>query len=180
MTVGTSGGSEVHMRCQAMEDKLVAYLDGRARPAERRAVEEHLKGCADCSARAAEFRDVWSALDDLGTISPSPAFDASLRARLTAAPAGRSFWSWAHWPSPRLAYTMAALVALSVWISSRPPASRDSSATLSPLAPDVEFSMIRDLPELENYEVISKFDALSELPTASGGPADPAAGEEDR
>jgi hypothetical protein len=27
-----------------------------------------------------------------------------------------------------------------------------------------DFGMIRDLPELENYDVISKFDALSELP----------------
>jgi anti-sigma factor RsiW len=41
------------MRCQGIEDKLVAYLDGRAGPAERRAVEEHLTACADCRARAA-------------------------------------------------------------------------------------------------------------------------------
>jgi hypothetical protein len=29
---------------------------------------------------------------------------------------------------------------------------------------EADFSMIRDLPVLENYDVLSKFDALSELP----------------
>ena len=31
---------------------------------------------------------------------------------------------------------------------------------------EADFSMIRDLPVLENYDVVSKFDALSELPNA--------------
>jgi hypothetical protein len=34
-----------------------------------------------------------------------------------------------------------------------------------------DFGMIRDLPVLENFDVVSKFDALSELPEASSGPA---------
>jgi hypothetical protein len=123
---------------------------------------------------------VWSALDNLPAVSPSLAFDAALRARLAAEPLHRSLWSWAHWPSPRLAFAVTALVALSVWISSMPRAKRDSSAAFSPLAPDAEFSMIRDLPELENYEVISKFDVLSELPVTPGLPAQQEAGEETR
>jgi anti-sigma factor RsiW len=167
------------MRCKGMEDKLVAYLDGRTRPGERRAVEEHLAACADCRARADEFSALWGALDDLPAISPSPAFEASLRARLAAEPA-RSFWSWLHLPSPRLAFAMTALVALSIWISSIPQANRNQSAAFQPLAPDAEFSMIRDLAELENYEVISKFDALSELPVAPSDTAQHDAGEESR
>ncbi len=119
-------------RCAGIEDKLVEYLDGRAKPAERRAVEEHLTACSSCRNRAEEFRHLWSALDDLPVISPSPAFDASLRARIAAEPARRGFWSWL--PSPR-----------------------------------ADFSMIRDLPVLENYDVLSKFDALSELPAPPNG-----------
>jgi anti-sigma factor RsiW len=168
------------MRCKGMEDNLVAYLDGRARPAERRAVEEHLAACADCRTRADEFSALWGVLDDLPAISPSPAFEASLRARLAAEPARRGFWSWAHLPSPRLAFAATALIALAVWISSVPQATRNPSAAFQPLAPDAEFSMIRDLPELENYEVISNFDALSELPVAPNGPAQHEAGEESR
>ena len=51
--------------CKKMENKLVEYLDGRARPAERRAMEEHLTACADCRVRADEFRMVWDAMDDV-------------------------------------------------------------------------------------------------------------------
>src|SRR6266849_6742897 len=43
-------------RCAGIEDKLVEYLDGRAKPAERRAVEEHLTACSSCRNRAEEFR----------------------------------------------------------------------------------------------------------------------------
>jgi anti-sigma factor RsiW len=168
------------MRCKGMEDKLVAYLDGRARPAERRAVEEHLAACADCRARAGEFTALWSVLGDLPAISPSPGFEASLRARLAAEPARGGFWSWMQMPSPRLAFAVTALVALSIWVSSFPQATRNESAAFKPLAPDAEFSMIRDLPELENYEVISKFDALSELPVVPNVSAEHEAGEESR
>ena len=105
-------------RCTGMENKLVEYLDGRAKPAERHAVEEHLAGCAECRVRAEEFRMLWNALDDLPALSPSPAFDASLRARIAAEPAPRRFWDWL--PSPRLAFATTALIALSVWMVSMP------------------------------------------------------------
>ena len=32
------------------------------------------------------------------------------------------------------------------------------------ISAEKDFGMIQNLPELENYDVISKFDALSELP----------------
>jgi anti-sigma factor RsiW len=168
-------GTEHNMeRCTGMEDKLVEYLDGRAKPAERRAVEEHLVACADCRVRAEEFRALWSALDDLPEISPSPAFDASMRARIAAEPARRGFWNWL--PSPRLAFAVAALVAMSVWLSSMPRVSTDHAkieTKATQVTEEADFRMIRDLPVLENYDVLSKFDALSELPdlpsSAAGG-----------
>ena len=159
------------MRCTGMEDKLVEYLDGRAKPAERRAVEEHLSSCAECHVRAEEFRALWSALDDLPVLTPSPAFDATLRARIAAEPAPRHFWSSWNWlPSPRLAFAVTALVVMSVWFSSmsRVTTNQATMETASSQAAqssgDSEFRMIRDLPVLENYDVISKFDALTELP----------------
>jgi hypothetical protein len=156
-------------QCAAMETKLVEYLDGRARPAERHTVEKHLSGCSDCRTRAEEFRALWSALDDLPAISPSPAFDASLRARIAAEPARRSFWDWM--PSPRLAFAVTALVAMSVWLSATPhvttsPTVISRAIQTSKVSAGKDFGMIRDLPELENFDVISKFDALSELPVS--------------
>ncbi len=120
-------------QCAALESKLVEYLDGRARPVDRHAVEEHLSGCASCRLRAEEFRALWSVLDDLPAIFPSPAFDASLRARIAAEPARRSFWNWM--PSPRLAFAVTALVAMSVWLSSRPSVTHGESAGGKPCDP---------------------------------------------
>ena len=157
--------------CAGMEDKLVEYLDGRAKPAERHAVEDHLAGCSSCRNRAEEFRALWGALEDLPVISPSPAFDASLRARIAAEPARRGFWNWM--PSPRLACAVTALVAMSVWMGSMPRVANNQTA-MTRVPAEADFSMIRDLPVLENYDVLSKFDALSELPAS---PNDTAAGE---
>jgi anti-sigma factor RsiW len=155
------------MRCTGMEDKLIEYLDGRAKPAERHAVEEHLSSCAECRVRAEEFRLLWSVLDNLPMLSPSPVFDASLRARIVAEPPRRNFWNWL--PSPRLAFAVTALVAMSVWLSSMPRVTTDRAkieATVSRVTEEADFRMIRDLPVLENYDVLSKFDALSELPAS--------------
>jgi len=163
------------MRCTGMQEKLVEYLDGCAKPAERRIVEEHLSSCAECRVRAEEFRLLWSVLDDLPALSPSPApsaaFDASLRARIAMEPARHNFWNWL--PSPRLAFAVTALVTVSVWMSSmprvapNPEAPRQVAQVLVQASGDADFGMIRDLPVLENYDVISKFDALSELPAAT-------------
>jgi len=101
-----------------MEDKLVEYLDGRAKPAERRAVEEHLAVCSGCAIALRISRALWGALDDLPVISPSAVFDASLRARIAAEPAHCGFWG--RLPTPRLAFAVAALVAMSVWMASLP------------------------------------------------------------
>jgi len=163
------GKDKNEKRCASMEGILVEYLDGRARPTERRAVEQHLTACASCRSRVEEFRAVWAALDDLPEISPSPAFDASLRARIAAEPARRRFWDWM--PSPRLAFAVTALVAMSVWLSSMPrqeatPSAAAPASHQSQVTADSDFGMIRDLPVLENYDVVSKFDALSELPGA--------------
>src|SRR6266550_6730609 len=155
-------------RCAGMEDKLVEYLDGRAKPAERCAVEEHLAGCSSCRHRAEEFRVLWGVLDDLPVISPSPAFDASLRARIAAEPPRHSFWGWL--PSPRLAFAVTALVAMSLWMASMPRVRTDQTQMSRSLV-EADFGMIRDLPVLENYDVLSKFDALSELPASPNAPA---------
>ena len=161
------GSKNSGKQCAALDSKLVEYLDGRARPAERHAVEEHLSACAACRSRAEEFRSMWSALDELPAISPSPAFDASLRSRIAAEPARHSFWEWM--PSPRFAFAVTALVVMSIWLSSVHRAVKNPSVMSQVIqatqgTAESDFGMIRDLPVLENFDVVSKFDALSELP----------------
>src|SRR5258706_4632608 len=128
------GGYEAHMsnekrfekNCAGMEAKLVQYVDGRARPAERRAVEDHLAICSNCRNRAEDFRALFGALDDLPVISPSPWFDASLRARIAVVAGRPGFWGWI--PSPTLAFSAAALVAMSLWLASMPRIANHESA----------------------------------------------------
>lgn len=150
-------------QCVALEYKLIEYLDGRSRPSDRRAVEEHLASCASCRAHAEELRGVFTALDDVPAISPSPSFDATLRARIAAEPVPRRFWNWV--PSPRLAFAVTTLVVMSVWFGSTQRTT--PQVVSSQISTESDFGMIRDLPVLENYDVVSKFDALSELPNAA-------------
>ena len=167
-------------RCDEMEETLIEYLDGRAKPALRHRVEGHLAVCAACRSRAEDFRMISGVLDELPEISPSPAFDVSLRARIAAEPVSRSFWNWL--PSPRLVFATAVLIAVSVWMSSMPRVTTNHREMAKqsvpvemektiPATAEADFRMIRDLPVLENYDVLSKFDALSELPASplSGG-----------
>lgn len=157
------------MNCERMEGRLIAYLDGRASRTERREVEAHLAACVACRTRAEEFRRLWGVLDEVPMEQPSPAFDARLRARLAAEPARASVWSWLM-PSPRLAFAVSLLLILSVWISSLPPATPPAPPT--PVNSEAEFKMIKDLPVLEDYDVLANFEALSELP-----PSKPASGD---
>ena len=150
------------MNCRQVETLLIGYLDGRARAAEHREVEAHLKACAACRARAEEFHRLRGVLDQLPAIEPSPSFDARLRARIAAEPRPHR-WAWLI-PSPRPALALALLIALAVWISSRPPGMIGNEPLTA--RSEEEFKMIKELPVLEDYDVLASFEALSELPPA--------------
>jgi anti-sigma factor RsiW len=145
------------MNCQAMEEILIAYLDGKASDAERREVETHLEACAACRARTEEFRAVWTVLDDAPVHPLSPAFDARLRQRMAAEAPRRWYEGWM--PQPRLAFALALLLALAVWIGSLPGPQQDIAARS-----DEEFKMIQDLQVLEDLDVLANFEVLSSPP----------------
>ncbi|MFY9802573.1 MAG: zf-HC2 domain-containing protein [Candidatus Acidiferrales bacterium] len=143
-------------KCEEVSKQLVAYLDRRANSAERHEVEEHLAACRVCHERAEGFRKLWGVLDEVPLVEPSLSFDARIRARIAEEPRSR----WFGWlvPQPRLAFSMALLLALSVWMAKLP---RDVNPATSE---QQDFEAIKDLGVLENYDVLSKFDALSEVP----------------
>jgi anti-sigma factor RsiW len=153
------------MNCAQGEKKLIAYLDRKLHTAERREFEAHLAVCAACQERAEDFRSVWEVLDELPPIMPSAAFDARIRARVRQEANRASFWNWLV-PSPRMAFGAAALLIISVWLSSfqpsRLPVAHQPVAAVQ--SSEAEFGMIKDLPVLEDYDVLSSFDALSDLP----------------
>ena len=147
-------------KCEDISKQLIAYLDRRANSADRNEVEAHLAECSACHARAAEFQKMWGVLDTLPVVEPSLGFDARLHARIAEEPRSR----WFGWmvPQSRLAFAMALLLALSVWMGNMPGVNSGEGATAGTEQQD--FEAIKDLGVLENYDVLSKFDALSEVP----------------
>jgi anti-sigma factor RsiW len=148
------------MKCEDVSKELIPYLDRRASSADRHEVEEHLAACVACRTRAEELRALWSVLDEVPIVEPSLGFDTRLRARIAEEPRPR----WFRWfvPQPRLALSMALLLAVSVWIARLP---QDNSGLAGTAQGEHEqFQVIKNLDVLENYDVLSKFDALDEVP----------------
>jgi anti-sigma factor RsiW len=158
------------MKCEDVEKSLIAYADDVAAPAERRDVESHLADCAACRARVAEFRAVSSLLGELPAIEPSFGFDARVRQRVAAEPQP----GWFAWlvPQARLALSAAMLVALTVLMLKLPgnrsqaPVPVASTAAPATASSDQDFEAIKDLGVLENYDVLTKFDEMSESAAA--------------
>jgi anti-sigma factor RsiW len=152
------------MKCEEVSKELVGYLDRRANSAERRQVEEHLVRCAACRTRAEEFRNLWSVLEEVPVAEPSLGFDARVRQRVAAEPRPQ----WFRWlvPQPRLAFSMALLLALSVWMAKLPQRNTVLAPATAAANENEQFQAIKDLRVLDNYEVLTKFDALSELTPA--------------
>jgi anti-sigma factor RsiW len=137
------------MSCGRMENRILQYVDGRLKEGERLEMEKHLAACAACQLRVNEFRAVTGLLDELPVIAPSEAFDLRVHARVAAEPAKQSWWAW-FTPSPRVAFAASLLLLATVWIGSQ-----------SPNQPQIAQE---DIPVLENYDVLSNFDPLTELP----------------
>jgi len=139
-----------------MENRIVPYVDGRMKENERAQVEKHLAACPACRLRVNEFRAVTGLLDELPQIEPSAAFDARVRARVAAEPVKQSWWAWLA-VSPRVALAASMLIAATAWIASRP--------AIMNLADTDDPQIQQDLPVLENYDVISSFEPLTDLPS---------------
>jgi anti-sigma factor RsiW len=142
------------MSCARWEGKILGYVDGRLKEGERVELEKHLPKCAACQLRVNEFRAVSGLLDELPMIEPSAAFDVRVRARVAAEPAKQSWWAW-FTPSPRIAFAASMLLLATVWIGSRQG---------DPLTADDIENINQNMSVLENYDVISDFGPLSELP----------------
>ena len=151
------------MSCGKMENRILAYVDGRLKESERLEMEKHLAACAACQLRVNEFRAVTGLLDELPMIEPSAAFDVRVRARVAAEPVKQSWWAWLT-PSPRVAFAASMLLLATVWLDRR------TGAPLPIHADDAQ--MMQDLPVLEDHDVLSNFEPLKELPPPADDDSD--------
>jgi hypothetical protein len=64
-------------------------------------------------------------------------------------------------PSPRVALAASMLLLATVWIGSH---SQNQATEAEKLTPDAQYQMINDLPVLEDFDVLSSFEPLTDLP----------------
>ena len=149
------------MSCERMENRILAYMDGRLNENERAEVQKHLDACPACRVRATEFSSVSDLLDELPVIEPSPAFDVRVRARIAAEPIRQSWWASWGWlrPSPRIAFAASMLLLATVFVSYR------TDNVVAPITPDqADAAMMQDLSVMEDHDTLSNFEPLKELP----------------
>jgi anti-sigma factor RsiW len=174
------------MNCLERE-KIFGYVRQWLEPQEMEAARAHIEGCDACRAAAAEYERLGGVLSEWKAPSPSPWFDARLRARLASEKEGGLWgaWGFLEWRRWLLPATVVAFVVLALVIffqSSReprpvanqpgPPAEAGRSIEVAqsekPAAnPGVAWVESPDegaLSALEDYDLIANFDVLSELP----------------
>lgn len=162
------------MKCEEVSKELVEHLNQRADSAQRRELEEHLAGCTACRKRAEELRGIWNVMDELPAIEPSFGFDARVRQRVAAEPRRR--WFELFVLQPRLALSIGLLIALMVLVV-KLPLKNPGTAVTTTATQQEDFNAIKNLGVLENYDVVTKMDVLSELtPVATESDQSPQSG----
>jgi anti-sigma factor RsiW len=149
------------------ETLLVPYLKGELSADERRSLEEHLAGCADCRATADDYRTVLGALAE-GAPAPPRVDWGRYQAELRARRDRRSSRRW--WPvSVALSGALAGvLVFLAVHDVTRPTRTTELGAieeTVIGGKLDLlrQYSLVERLELLEDLEVIRHLDGLESV-----------------
>jgi len=158
------------MKCEEVSKELIGYLSERADSSRRRDINEHLAGCASCQKRAEELRGIWNVMDELPAIEPSFGFDARMRQRVAAEP--RRKWFGLFVPQLRLVLAVGVLIALMVLVV-KLPLNNPGTAVTTVATQQEDFNAIKNLGVLENYDVVTKMDALAELTPVAAQPQDP-------
>jgi hypothetical protein len=94
-TFGKSAAKVAESRpCDAVREEFSPYLDGAVTGVEMAAIAEHLESCGDCAAEFAAWRDVQSALAQVGPAQPPITMQARVRKALAEERARGSHLPW--------------------------------------------------------------------------------------
>jgi predicted anti-sigma-YlaC factor YlaD len=142
------------MKCNEIREMLPDLAAGLSAPVSE--VNNHLKGCADCTATWNEFRHTMALLDEWTVPEPSPYFDTRLKARLreeaVKQPAGLLAW----WRRPALALSLGLALVVGTTLVMRHDAGRRNDNTLANLTPG---TAVGDLQTLDkDHDMLSDSD----------------------
>jgi hypothetical protein len=146
------------MKCDEIKEMMldVAAGAGEATPA----MNEHLRGCADCVTKLAGMRQTMALLDEWEAPEPSPFFDTRLAARMREERAKPERWVWLSWfRAPALAGALALVLMVAggvKWFSGGGPLPGIPQAQLG--------TAVGDLQVLDkNADLYANFDVLDDL-----------------
>jgi anti-sigma factor RsiW len=174
------------VRCDAVRDLLLDYLEGEAPLLPRRRVEAHLRACPACAAELASLR----AIRGLVASAPAPApgaefwreFEGEVRRRIAALPPRHpSPWlrlrAWLGrltflQPAPALGAAAALGILLAAGLAQSPPPAERSPIELAAggeaLGIGLDLDVLADLDVLECLGEMDLFEALPPLADAAG------------
>jgi anti-sigma factor RsiW len=168
------------MKCQQIETHLMDYIEGTLPPADRKLVELHAHTCSLCAERIQGFAGVSALLDSWESVEVSPAFNLRLQQRLREEPAAH-WWNggWSGFlprlmavplASPVFAVALFLMVSVAaVMLRYSPTEPQTLARQESPFVQTVaasgvdDISLYRNLPMLEDMDVLRNFDVLQEL-----------------
>jgi len=124
---------------------------------------EHLKSCAPCQAKLAEFRQMMALLDQWQAPEPSPYFDVRVMARVReerAKPVGMLAWL----RNPALAVSLGVLMVMSIFLFRTDAGWYRHGIDSGPVASALPGTAVGDLQALDkNSDLYSDFELLDDL-----------------
>ncbi len=168
------------MKCLKREE-LFAYSNHFLEPREEAAARAHLAACDPCRAALEDYQRLDQVLAEWEPVEPSPDFDARLLAAAREVERERALrgslgFDWRCWLSPACVLLVVLTGSIVLVRTSRkshpflqPPPRRsvEVSAANGSAAPaetaEEELNLYKELPVLENYDLLANFDVLSEL-----------------
>ena len=145
------------MKCTEIRELLPDLAAGLSAPAAE--VNDHLRGCSDCTATLDDFRKTMALLDEWTAPEPSPYFDVRLKARLReeAAKQPHGWFAWLRRPAFAVSLAVA-LVAGATLIMERG-GTRHNPPPIADLNPGTPGTAIGDLQMLDkDHDLLSDSD----------------------
>lgn len=138
------------MKCDAVREELVKFIDNEVSDEMRQAIQDHLKDCADCAKELDSLRNVVNLCQKWKDISPSRDWDIGF---------GRKLAATKRQPSTELEILRSAVIGLSKRV-------QELEESQSLLPPTLE-SAVMTVDELARYLRLSRdqiFDIIDQLP----------------
>src|SRR4029453_9049716 len=147
------------MKCEDLNEALVALVDGRLDGAGQRAIERHLEGCQNCRALVEDLRSIRAAASSPDRREPKAETWSKVRAAIAAEPAprgrllemGRRGVNWPLWLGAAAALVLATVIGL-LPLMNRPQTGHDDTAQKAASDPAAEVTVEAVTAEFEAGE----------------------------